>query len=149
MRLLNTATGELRPGRCRATNLCRYCQKLYVVETVEMLTLDATEHAPGLWVVLTAREHLTRKECRRHLEALRKVARVRLTNGIEVTTYIPGVGHNLQEHSIVLIRGGRVKDLPGVRYHVIRGTLDSVGVADRKQGRSKYGAKRPKASAGK
>jgi len=79
--------------------------------------------------------------------ALRKVARVRLTNGIEVTTYIPGVVHNLQEHSIVLIRGGRVKDLPGVRYHVIRGTLDSVGVADRKQGRSKYGAKRPKAGA--
>jgi len=78
--------------------------------------------------------------------ALRKVARVRLTNGFEVTTYIPGVGHNLQEHSIVLIRGGRVKDLPGVRYHVIRGTLDSAGVADRRQGRSKYGAKRPKAS---
>ena len=78
--------------------------------------------------------------------ALRKVARVRLTNGIEVTTYIPGVGHNLQEHSIVLIRGGRVKDLPGVRYHVIRGTLDSAGVGDRRQGRSKYGAKRPKAS---
>ena len=76
--------------------------------------------------------------------ALRKVARVRLTNGIEVTTYIPGVGHNLQEHSIVLIRGGRVKDLPGVRYHVVRGTLDTVGVAGRKQSRSKYGAKRPK-----
>ena len=76
--------------------------------------------------------------------ALRKVARVRLTNGIEVTTYIPGVGHNLQEHSIVLIRGGRVKDLPGVRYHVIRGTLDSMGVEGRKQGRSKYGAKRQK-----
>jgi small subunit ribosomal protein S12 len=76
--------------------------------------------------------------------ALRKVARVRLTNGIEVTTYIPGVGHNLQEHSVVLIRGGRVKDLPGVRYHIIRGTLDSVGVQDRKQSRSKYGAKRPK-----
>ncbi len=76
--------------------------------------------------------------------ALRKVARVRLTNGIEVTTYIPGVGHNLQEHSLVLIRGGRVKDLPGVRYHVVRGTLDAVGVAGRKQGRSKYGAKRPK-----
>jgi small subunit ribosomal protein S12 len=76
--------------------------------------------------------------------ALRKVARVRLTNGIEVTTYIPGVGHNLQEHSVVLIRGGRVKDLPGVRYHVVRGTLDSVGVQDRRQGRSKYGAKRPK-----
>jgi len=81
--------------------------------------------------------------------ALRKVARVRLTNGIEVTTYIPGIGHNLQEHSIVLIRGGRVKDLPGVRYHVVRGTLDSVGVANRKQSRSKYGAKRPKAAAGK
>ena len=74
--------------------------------------------------------------------ALRKVARVRLTNGIEVTTYIPGVGHNLQEHSVVLIRGGRVKDLPGVRYHVVRGTLDSVGVQDRRQGRSKYGAKK-------
>ncbi|HTV56604.1 MAG TPA: 30S ribosomal protein S12 [Terriglobia bacterium] len=78
--------------------------------------------------------------------ALRKVARVRLTNSMEVTTYIPGVGHNLQEHSIVLIRGGRVKDLPGVRYHVVRGTLDSAGVNDRRQGRSKYGAKRPKAS---
>jgi small subunit ribosomal protein S12 len=78
--------------------------------------------------------------------ALRKVTRVRLSNGIEVTTYIPGVGHNLQEHSIVLIRGGRVKDLPGVRYHVIRGTLDTAGVQDRKQGRSLYGAKRPKIS---
>ena len=78
--------------------------------------------------------------------ALRKVARVRLTNAIEVTTYIPGIGHNLQEHSIVLVRGGRVKDLPGVRYHVIRGTLDAAGVENRKQGRSKYGAKRPKAA---
>ncbi len=76
--------------------------------------------------------------------ALRKVARVRLTNQIEVTTYIPGEGHNLQEHSLVLIRGGRVKDLPGVRYHVVRGTLDTTGVQDRKQSRSKYGAKRPK-----
>ena len=76
--------------------------------------------------------------------ALRKVARVRLTNGIEVTAYIPGEGHNLQEHSIVLIRGGRVKDLPGVRYHIIRGTLDTSGVQDRKKGRSKYGAKMPK-----
>ena len=76
--------------------------------------------------------------------ALRKVARVRLTNGMEVTTYIPGVGHNLQEHAIVLIRGGRVKDLPGVRYHVIRGSLDTAGVQDRKQSRSKYGTKRPK-----
>ena len=81
--------------------------------------------------------------------ALRKVARVRLTNGIEVTTYIPGVGHNLQEHSIVLIRGGRVKDLPGVRYHVVRGTLDTAGVTGRQQSRSKYGAKRPKGGAAK
>jgi ribosomal protein S12, bacterial/organelle len=79
--------------------------------------------------------------------ALRKVARVRLTNLIEVTAYIPGIGHNLQEHSVVLIRGGRVKDLPGVRYHIIRGTLDTAGVAKRMQGRSKYGAKRPKAGA--
>lgn len=78
--------------------------------------------------------------------ALRKVARVRLTNGYEVTAYIPGEGHNLQEHSIVTIRGGRVKDLPGVRYHIIRGVLDTAGVANRKQGRSKYGAKRPKES---
>lgn len=76
--------------------------------------------------------------------ALRKVARVRLTNGMEVTSYIPGIGHNLQEHSIVLIRGGRVKDLPGVRYHIIRGTLDTLGVSARRKGRSKYGAKRPK-----
>jgi small subunit ribosomal protein S12 len=76
--------------------------------------------------------------------ALRKVARVRLTNGMEVTAYVPGVGHNLQEHSVVLIRGGRVKDLPGVRYKIIRGALDTAGVQDRKQGRSKYGAKRPK-----
>ncbi len=77
--------------------------------------------------------------------ALRKIARVRLTNGIEVTAYIPGEGHSLQEHSVVLVRGGRVKDLPGVRYHIVRGTLDTGGVNDRKQGRSKYGAKRPKA----
>ena len=78
--------------------------------------------------------------------ALRKIARVRLSNGIEVTAYIPGEGHNLQEHSVVLIRGGRVKDLPGVRYHIVRGTLDTAGVANRMQARSKYGAKRPKAA---
>jgi len=77
--------------------------------------------------------------------ALRKVARVRLTNGIEVTAYIPGVGHNLQEHSAVLVRGGRIKDLPGVRYHIVRGTLDALGVEDRRKGRSKYGSKKPKA----
>lgn len=79
--------------------------------------------------------------------ALRKIAKVRLSNGIEVSSYIPGIGHNLQEHSVVLIRGGRVRDLPGVRYHIVRGTLDTQGVSDRKQGRSKYGAKRPKSSA--
>jgi len=77
--------------------------------------------------------------------ALRKIARVRLSNGMEVTAYIPGIGHNLQEHSIVMLRGGRVPDLPGVRYHIVRGVLDAVGVGERKQGRSKYGAKRPKA----
>ena len=82
---------------------------------------------------------------KRPSSALRKIARVRLTNGMEVTAYIPGVGHNLQEHSVVMIRGGRVKDLPGVRYHIIRGTLDAQGVANRMQARSKYGAKRPKA----
>lgn len=76
--------------------------------------------------------------------ALRKVARVRLTTGVEVTAYIPGIGHNLQEHSVVLVRGGRVKDLPGVRYHIVRGILDTLGTEDRKQGRSKYGAKKPK-----
>lgn len=81
--------------------------------------------------------------------ALRKVARVRLTNGMEISAYIPGVGHNLQEHSVVLIRGGRVKDLPGVRYHIVRGTLDTTGVENRRQARSKYGAKRPKATAAK
>ncbi len=79
--------------------------------------------------------------------ALRKIARVRLTNGMEITAYIPGIGHNLQEHSVVLVRGGRVKDLPGVRYHIIRGALDTAGVKDRMQGRSKYGQKRPKAGA--
>ena len=81
--------------------------------------------------------------------ALRKVARVRLTNGVEVTAYIPGIGHNLQEHSVVLVRGGRVKDLPGVRYHIVRGALDTAGVQKRSQGRSKYGTKRPKAGAAK
>jgi small subunit ribosomal protein S12 len=100
--------------------------------------LAGSPHKRGVWT----RVYTTTPK--KPNSALRKVARVRLTNGIEVTTYIPGVGHNLQEHSLVLIRGGRVKDLPGVRYHVVRGTLDTVGVAGRMQGRSKYGAKRPK-----
>ena len=87
---------------------------------------------------------VTTKTPKKPNSAIRKIARVRLTNGMEVTAYVPGMGHNLQEHAVVLLRGGRVKDLPGVRYHVIRGTLDSVGVANRRQSRSKYGAKRPK-----
>ena len=103
-------------------------------------------HSPQKRGVCTAVRTMTPKKPN---SALRKVARVRLTNGIEVTSYIPGIGHNLQEHSVVLIRGGRVKDLPGVRYHIIRGTLDTQGVANRNQARSKYGAKRPKAGAKK
>lgn len=100
-----------------------------------------TVHSPQKRGVCTAVRTVTPKKPN---SALRKVARVRLTNGVEVAAYIPGIGHNLQEHSVVLIRGGRVKDLPGVRYHIIRGTLDAAGVEGRKQGRSKYGAKRPK-----
>ena len=105
-----------------------------------------TMNSPQKRGVCTAVRTMTPKKPN---SALRKVARVRLTNGIEVTSYIPGIGHNLQEHSVVLIRGGRVKDLPGVRYHIIRGTLDTQGVANRNQARSKYGAKRPKAGAKK
>ena len=103
--------------------------------------LQYTYNSPQKRGVCTAVRTATPKKPN---SALRKTARVRLSNGIEVTTYIPGEGHNLQEHSVVLIRGGRVKDLPGTRYHIIRGTLDTAGVANRKQGRSKYGAKRPK-----
>jgi small subunit ribosomal protein S12 len=108
--------------------------------------LKAKEKAPALQDCPQKRGVCTRVVTttpKKPNSALRKVARVRLTNGIEVTSYIPGEGHNLQEHSVVLIRGGRVKDLPGVRYHIIRGTLDAVGVQARRQGRSKYGAKRP------
>lgn len=104
-------------------------------------TAPALKESPQKRGVCTAVKTTTPKKPN---SALRKIARVRLTNGIEVTAYIPGIGHNLQEHSVVLIRGGRVKDLPGVRYHIVRGTLDTAGVQDRKQGRSKYGAKRPK-----
>lgn len=108
--------------------------------------MKAKEKAPALQFSPQKRGGCTRVYTttpKKPNSALRKVARVRLTNGIEVTSYIPGVGHNLQEHSVVLIRGGRVKDLPGVRYHIVRGSLDSVGVANRKQSRSKYGAKKP------
>jgi small subunit ribosomal protein S12 len=114
---------------------------LYTLNTYKQRRTQQPKGAPQKRGVCTVVRTQTPKKPN---SALRKVARVRLTNGIEVTTYIPGVGHNLQEHSLVLIRGGRVKDLPGVRYHVVRGTLDAVGVQGRKQGRSKYGAKRPK-----
>lgn len=111
-------------------------------ETVEYKsTAPALKECPQKRGVCTAVKTTTPKKPN---SALRKIARVRLTNGMEVTAYIPGIGHNLQEHSVVLIRGGRVKDLPGVRYHIVRGALDTAGVADRKQARSKYGAKRPK-----
>ena len=108
---------------------------------VEKSKSPALEGCPQKRGVCTQVKAITPKKPN---SALRKVARVRLTNGIEVTAYIGGVGHNLQEHSVVLVRGGRVKDLPGVRYHIVRGTLDTAGVANRRQGRSKYGAKRPK-----
>ena len=112
----------------------------FTYNTLKGRTLE-TDRAPFKRGVCTRVYTVTPKKPN---SALRKVARVRLTNGIEVTGYIPGEGHNLQEHSVVLIRGGRVKDLPGVRYHIVRGTLDTAGVAARRQGRSKYGAKRPK-----
>ncbi|MBQ3071667.1 MAG: 30S ribosomal protein S12 [Oscillospiraceae bacterium] len=108
--------------------------------------IPTEQESPQKRGVCTAVKTMTPKKPN---SAIRKIARVRLTNGMEVTSYIPGIGHNLQEHSVVLIRGGRVKDLPGVRYHIIRGTLDTQGVAKRNQARSKYGAKRPKATAGK
>ena len=109
------------------------------LNTLKKKTTDI--NAPQKRGVCTSVKTMTPKKPN---SALRKLARVRLTNGIEVSAYIPGIGHNLQEHSVVLIRGGRVKDLPGVRYHIIRGALDTAGVANRMQGRSKYGAKRPK-----
>lgn len=109
---------------------------------VKKSAAPALEGSPQKRGVCTRVSTLTPKKPN---SALRKVARVRLTNGTEVTAYIPGIGHNLQEHSVVLVRGGRVKDLPGVRYHIIRGSLDTAGVQNRNQGRSKYGSKRPKA----
>ena len=110
-------------------------------QTIKKSTSRALAGSPQKRGVCTRVSTLTPKKPN---SALRKVARVRLTSGTEVTAYIPGIGHNLQEHSVVLVRGGRVKDLPGVRYHIVRGTLDSGGVQDRNQGRSKYGAKKPK-----
>jgi len=113
-------------------------------QVVKKSTAPALERSPQRRGVCTRVSTMTPKKPN---SALRKVARVRLTTGTEVTAYIPGIGHNLQEHSVVLVRGGRVKDLPGVRYHIVRGALDSAGVQNRNQGRSKYGSKKPKAKA--
>ena len=113
----------------------------YVFNTYKQRRISQPRGAPQKRGVCTIVRTMTPKKPN---SALRKIARVRLTNNMEITAYIPGEGHLLQEHSVVLVRGGRVKDLPGVRYHIVRGTLDSLGVEDRKQGRSKYGAKRPK-----
>ncbi len=135
----------VRRGRKAPVRKSKAPALLYSYNSLRLKTLD-TGGNPQKRGVCTQVKTVTPKKPN---SALRKVARVRLTNGIEVTAYIPGVGHNLQEHSVVMIRGGRVKDLPGVRYHIIRGTLDTAGVANRRQGRSKYGAKRPKEAAKK
>lgn len=130
----------VRDGRTSAVKKSTAPALLKGLNSIKRVPTDSA--APQKRGVCTAVKTVTPKKPN---SALRKVARVRLTNGIEVTAYIPGIGHNLQEHSVVLIRGGRVKDLPGVRYHIVRGTLDTAGVNNRAQARSKYGAKRPKA----
>ncbi|MCE1247176.1 MAG: 30S ribosomal protein S12 [Firmicutes bacterium] len=131
----------VRKGRSSTGKKSKSPALRYSYNSLKMKTFR-TDGCPQKRGVCTQVKTMTPKKPN---SALRKVARVRLSNGIEVTAYIPGVGHNLQEHSVVLIRGGRVKDLPGIRYHIVRGTLDTAGVTDRRQGRSKYGAKRPKA----
>lgn len=129
----------VRDGRTRIVKKSTAPALLKGLNSIKRISTDSA--APQKRGVCTSVKTVTPKKPN---SALRKVARVRLTNGIEVTAYIPGIGHNLQEHSVVLIRGGRIKDLPGVRYHIVRGTLDTAGVANRKQSRSKYGAKRAK-----
>ena len=131
----------VREGRTSSVKKSNAPALLKGLNTIKRQQTDAD--APQKRGVCTSVKTITPKKPN---SALRKVARVRLTNNIEVTAYIPGIGHNLQEHSVVLIRGGRVKDLPGVRYHIIRGALDAAGVENRKQGRSLYGVKRPKAA---
>lgn len=130
----------IRKGRKKTSRKTKSPALAFNYNSLKMRSIH-TPGAPFKRGVCTQVKTMTPKKPN---SALRKVARVRLTNGIEVTAYIPGVGHNLQEHSVVLIRGGRVKDLPGIRYHIVRGSLDLAGVADRKQARSKYGAKKPK-----
>jgi small subunit ribosomal protein S12 len=139
-KIMPTFNQLVRSGRKQSTYKSTAPALQYGLNTLKTKTTD--QPSPQKRGVCTAVRTATPKKPN---SALRKIARVRLTNGYEVSAYIPGVGHNLQEHSVVLIRGGRVKDLPGVRYHIIRGTLDTQGVANRKQSRSKYGAKRPKA----
>ncbi len=131
----------VRKGRKTKSQKSKAPALLYTFNTDKQRRIRQPKGAPQKRGVCTVVRTMTPKKPN---SALRKIARVRLTNGMEVTAYIPGEGHQLQEHSVVLVRGGRVKDLPGVRYHVVRGTLDSVGVNDRKRARSKYGAKRPK-----
>ena len=133
-----------RSGRERRAEKGRHVPTISQLVRHGRKAMRSKTASPALQACPQRRGVCTRVYTKKPNSALRKVARVRLTNGIEVTAYIPGVGHNLQEHSIVLIRGGRVKDLPGVRYHIVRGTLDTSGVDGRRQGRSKYGAKRPK-----
>ena len=131
----------VRKGRKAKRSKSKSPALQYIFNTMKQRRIQQPKGAPQKRGVCTQVRTQTPKKPN---SALRKVARVRLTNNIEVTAYIPGEGHSLQEHSVVLVRGGRVKDLPGVRYHIVRGTLDSMGVEDRKQGRSKYGGKKPK-----
>src|SRR5688572_24200573 len=131
----------VRRGRTMVRRKSKAPALSFRYNSLKLKSIKSPKGAPQKRGVCTQVKTVTPKKPN---SALRKVARVRLTNQVEVTAYIGGVGHNLQEHSVVLIRGGRVKDLPGVRYHIVRGTLDSIGVQDRRQGRSKYGAKRPK-----
>lgn len=133
----------VRSGRKSKKEKSKAPALLYTLNSMKQRRLRQPKGAPQKRGVCTVVKTMTPKKPN---SALRKIARVRLTNGIEVTAYIPGEGHTLQEHSVVLVRGGRVKDLPGVRYHIVRGTLDTTGVNDRMQGRSKYGSKRPKAA---
>jgi small subunit ribosomal protein S12 len=139
-----TISQLVRKGRQPKKDKSKSPALLYTLNSMKQRRLRQPRGAPQKRGVCTVVRTMTPKKPN---SALRKIARVRLSNGVEVTAYIPGEGHSLQEHSVVLVRGGRVKDLPGVRYHIVRGTLDTMGVANRKQARSKYGAKRPKPGA--
>ncbi len=139
-----TVNQLVRNGRKSKKTKSKAPALLYTLNSMKQRRLRQPKGAPQKRGVCTVVRTMTPKKPN---SALRKIARVRLSNGVEVTAYIPGEGHSLQEHSVVLVRGGRVKDLPGVRYHIVRGSLDTTGVNNRKQGRSKYGSKRPKAGA--